>query len=199
MDLWTWIGIPFVGGVIGWVTNWIAVKMIFRPIRARRILGFRLQGLVGRRQPELAAAIGRVVGDHLVEHQDIVRSIGKLDLESLLATMLQRGLEPKVQELRSLPLIGGFLTEDRVRDIRDAMGRSVLAQRAVILDALEQGLAKGLDVPQLVETKVAAFEVEKLEAIILSVASRELAAITWLGGVLGVLIGFGQAWLSTLR
>jgi uncharacterized membrane protein YheB (UPF0754 family) len=54
-------------------------------------------------------------------------------------------------------------------------------------------------VPQLVETKVAAFEVEKLEAIILEVASRELVAITWLGGVLGVLIGFGQAWLSTLR
>jgi len=199
MDLWTWIGIPFVGGVIGWVTNWIAVKMIFRPIRARRILGFRLQGLVGRRQPELAAAIGRVVGEHLVEHQDIVRSLERLDLESLLATMLQRGLEPKVQELRSLPLIGGFLTEDRVREIRDSMGRSVLTQRAVILDALEQGLAKGLDVPRLVETKVAAFAVEKLESLILEIAARELTAIVWLGGVLGVLIGFGQAWLSTLR
>jgi uncharacterized membrane protein YheB (UPF0754 family) len=64
-DLWTWITIPAVGGFIGWSTNWLAVKMIFRPLRERRFLGIRVQGLVGRRQKELAAAIGRVVGNHL--------------------------------------------------------------------------------------------------------------------------------------
>lgn len=199
MDLWTWIGIPAVGGIIGWVTNWIAVKMIFRPIRPRRFLGIRIQGLVGRRQPELAKAIGRVVGTHLVEHKDVVRSLNKLDFDGLLSGMLQRGLEPKVQELRSLPLIGGFLTEERVRDIRNAIQQSVMTQRESILDEIEKGLAKGLDVPRLVEQKVAAFSVEKLEAMILEVASRELRAITWLGFVFGAVIGVGQAWMTTLH
>lgn len=199
MDLWTWIGIPLIGGVIGWVTNWIAVKMIFRPIRPRRVLGVRVQGLVGRRQPELARAIGRVVGTHLVDHQDIVRGFERVDFAGLLGGLLERGLGPKLQELRSLPLIGGFLTDQRVREIRDAIAQSVLAQRQPVLDALEDGLERGLDVPALVEQKVAAFPVEKLEALILEVAARELQTITWLGGVLGVLIGFGQAWLSTLR
>ncbi|MEO6593867.1 MAG: DUF445 family protein [Planctomycetota bacterium] len=191
-DLWTWITIPAIGALIGWSTNWLAVKMIFRPIKPRRFLGIRIQGLVGRRQQELAKAIGRVVGNHLVEHKDVVKSLNKLDFVGILGSVLDRGLAPKIQELRSLPLIGGFLTEARVADIRNSIGKSIMEHKETVLDEVERGLAKGLDVPQLVETKVAAFAVEKLEALILEVANRELRAIVVLGGVLGALIGLLQ-------
>ena len=191
-DLWTWITIPAIGAVIGWSTNWLAVKMIFRPIRPRRFLGLRFQGLVGRRQAELARAIGRVVGTHLVEHKDLVSSLDQLDFASILGNVLERGLAPKLQELRGLPLIGGYLTEARVADLRNAIVQSVMVHRQAMLDEVEKGLSKGLDVPHLVETKVATFAVEKLEALILEVAGRELRAIVVLGGVLGGLIGLLQ-------
>jgi uncharacterized membrane protein YheB (UPF0754 family) len=191
-DLWTWITIPAIGGVIGWSTNWLAVKMIFRPIRPRRFLGIRVQGLIGRRQQDLAKAIGRVVGTHLVEHKDVVKSLNKLDFGGVLSAVLDKGLGPKVQELRALPLIGGFLTEERVRDIRTSIVDGIMKHREAVMDEVEKGLAKGLDVPSLVEKKVAAFAIEKLEAMILEVASRELRAIEVLGGVLGVLIGVLQ-------
>ena len=191
-DLWTWITIPAIGGLIGWSTNWLAVKMIFRPIKPRRFLGIRVQGLVGRRQQDLAQAIGRVVGNHLVEHKDVVKSLNKLDFTGILANVLDRGLGPKVQELRGLPLIGGFLTEERVKGLKQSIVDSVMAHKDKMLDEVEKGLQKGLDVPDLVERKVAGFAIEKLEALILDVASKELRAIEVLGGVLGVLIGFAQ-------
>jgi uncharacterized membrane protein YheB (UPF0754 family) len=198
-DLWTWLTIPAIGGLIGWSTNWIAVKMIFRPIRPRRFLFFRVQGLIGRRQAELAAAIGRVVGNHLVEHKDVVKSLNKLDFGGILAGVLDRGLGPKIQELRALPLIGGFLTEERVRDIRNSIVDGIMKHKETVLDEVERGLAKGLDVPALVEKKVAGFAIEKLESLILEVARRELRAIEVLGGVLGVLIGLLQVGFVWLR
>jgi uncharacterized membrane protein YheB (UPF0754 family) len=191
-DLWTWITIPAIGGLIGWSTNWLAVKMIFRPIKPRRFLGIRVQGLIGRRQQDLAKAIGRVVGNHLVEHKDVVKSLNKLDFGGILGSVLDKGLAPKIQELRGLPLIGGFLTEERVADIRNSIVDGIMKHRETVMDEVERGLAKGLDVPALVEKKVAGFAIEKLEAIILEVASRELRAIEVLGGVLGVLIGLLQ-------
>lgn len=191
-DLWTWITIPAIGGLIGWSTNWLAVKMIFRPVKPRRFLFFRVQGLVGRRQQDLAKAIGRVVGNHLVEHKDVVKSLNKLDFAGILASVLDKGLGPKIQELRGLPLIGGFLTEERVRDIRNSIIDGIMKHKEAVLDEVERGLAKGLDVPGLVEKKVAGFAIEKLEAMILEVASRELRAIEVLGGLLGVLIGLAQ-------
>lgn len=193
LSLWTWITLPLIGGIIGLGTNWLAVKMIFRPLRPWRLFWLiPFQGLVPRRQKDLARSIGKVVGKHLVEHKDIVRGLNKLDFGKLLGGVLDKGLTPKIQELRSLPLIGGFLTEERVRDVRDAISNSILAHKDSILDEVEAGLSKGLDVPALVEQKVGAFPVLKLEELILDVARRELVAITWLGGVLGAIIGFGQ-------
>jgi len=198
-DVWTWITIPAIGGVIGLSTNWLAVKMIFRPVKPRRFLFFRLHGLIARRQHDLAKAIGRVVGNHLVEHKDVVKSLNKLDFGGVLGKVLDRGLGPKIQELRSLPLIGGFLTEERIVDIKQSITDSIMEHREEVLDEVEKGLSKGLDVPQLVEEKVAAFEVLKLERLILEVASRELRAIVVLGGLLGALIGLAQVGFLMLR
>ncbi len=197
-SLWTWILLPIIGGVIGLLTNLIAVKMIFRPLRRRRFLFVPFHGLVPRRQKEIARSIGKVVGNHLVEHKDIVKTFSRLDFDRLLGGVLDRGLGPKIQELRTLPLIGGFLTEERVADIKLAIQKSILQHKQAILDEIEKGLVDGLDVKAMVEKKVAAFPVEKLERLILDVASRELRAITLWGGVLGALIGLlqvGVVWL----
>ncbi len=191
----TWIGVPLLGGLIGYVTNWLAVKMIFRPIQPVAILGIRVQGLIGRRQQELAESIGRVVGDHLVQHEDVVRSLDKVDIERLFREVLDRGLAPKLAELRSLPLIGGFLTAERVDGIREAMVKRAVEHKGLLLEKLEEAIEQGLDVRALVTAKVAAFPIEKVEALIIEVAARELRAIVWLGGVLGALIGVGQVLL----
>ena len=47
----------------------------------------------------------------------------------------------------------------------------------------------------VVEEKVAAFPVQKLESLVLQVAAKELRAIEILGGVLGIVIGLGQVLL----
>jgi uncharacterized membrane-anchored protein YjiN (DUF445 family) len=166
--------------------------MIFRPMKPRRFLFFRVQGLVGRRQQDLAKAIGRVVGNHLVEHKDVVKALNKLDFAGILGKRARPGLGPKIQELRGLPLIGGFLTEERVGDIRNSIVRRHHDPQGGRARRGRTRPEKGLDVPGLVEKKVAGFAIEKLEALILDVASRELRAIEVLGGLLGVLIGLAQ-------
>lgn len=194
----TWIALPLLGGVIGYVTNWLAVKMIFRPIRPVNVLGVRVQGLLGKRQGDLAHSIGRVVGGHLVQHEDIVRALRGLDLEQMLREVLEPAMAAKVDELRSLPLIGGFLTTERVGSLRQSILKGILEHRGAMLKKLEQAVETGLDVDALVAEKVAAFPVEKLEQLVLDVARRELRAIEVLGGVLGVLIGFIQVLVVAL-
>jgi len=191
-SLTTWISVPLIGAFIGYVTNWLAVKMIFRPIKPRSFLGIRVQGLIGRRQKELAASIGKTVGTHLISHKDIVKAFNSIDFSSLISELLDKGLEAKVAQLRALPLIGGFLTQERVADIRQGLVDGILDHKELIRDRIEPAVEKSLDVRAMVAEKVAAFPVEKLEQLILEVSSRELRAIEWLGGVLGALIGLGQ-------
>lgn len=186
---------PLVGGAIGYLTNRLAVKMIFRPIEPRKILGFRVQGLIGRRQDEIAASIGRVVGKHLVSSQDIVGAFDKIDLEKVLSSAIEEGLAPKIAELRNMPLVGGFLTDERVADLRDGFVRTLVKRRELLFDHVQRAIEEGLDVQEVVTAKVREFQVERLESLILEVAARELRAIEILGGVLGLLVGLTQATL----
>lgn len=52
---------------------------------------------------------------------------------------------------------------------------------------------QAVGLPELVEEQVKRFPVERLEEIILGISGREFRAITWLGAVLGGIIGLFQA------
>lgn len=70
-----WLVPPAVGAVIGYVTNAIAIKMLFRPLRERRVFGVRVPftpGILPRERSALAESIGRMVARELLT-EEIVR------------------------------------------------------------------------------------------------------------------------------
>ena len=75
MDLWLIILLPLVGAIIGWCTNWLAVKMIFRPRKPIGLPGIRLMGLLPRRREELAENVARTVEKELLSVQGICQSL----------------------------------------------------------------------------------------------------------------------------
>ena len=190
---WTpWILLPLVGALIGYVTNTIAVTMLFRPHRPISILGFRLQGLIPKRQPDLARKIGQVVGTHLVEGSDLRHALEGVDVRPMAEKVIDKALEKKLAELSSIPMIGAFLTPDKLSGIRDGIVDSLVNHKELIVEELGHAIEEGFDVSEVVEAKVAAFPTEQLEKIILDVAKRELVAIEIWGAVLGAVIGLMQ-------
>ena len=67
--------LPFVSALVGLGTNFLAVRMLFRPRKAFKILGFKIQGLIPRRQAELARKIAQTVEEELISHDDIERAL----------------------------------------------------------------------------------------------------------------------------
>src|SRR5437588_354099 len=65
-------GAPWVllvcGPIVGWVTNWIAILMIFEPVEPKRILGIRFQGMFLRRPEPPRRAHARDAGERLLRH-----------------------------------------------------------------------------------------------------------------------------------
>ena len=61
-----WWLLPIFGVVIGYVTNLVAILMIFEPVEPRRILGIRFHGLFLRRQMEVANVYAGIIADEIV-------------------------------------------------------------------------------------------------------------------------------------
>ena len=69
---------PVIGSVIGYFTNYIAVKMLFRPYRQIKIFGIPLPltpGIIPKRQSDMARAIGSAIGQTLFTSSDIEKTI----------------------------------------------------------------------------------------------------------------------------
>src|SRR5690606_13202859 len=62
----SWLVLPLAGVVVGYLTNWIAVRLIFQPIYPHRFGPFVVQGLFMRRQPEVADVYARVIAEDVV-------------------------------------------------------------------------------------------------------------------------------------
>ncbi|MDO9493850.1 DUF445 domain-containing protein [Acetobacterium sp.] len=74
MDLSFFIG-PILGGIIGLITNGIAIRMLFRPLKAIKVLGLTLPftpGLIPKEKPRIAKSLGDVVANNLL-NQDVIK------------------------------------------------------------------------------------------------------------------------------
>ena len=64
-----WVGPILIGGVIGYFTNWLAIKMLFRPLKPVVLFGFRMPftpGILPRERDRLAVTIGESVSRELL-------------------------------------------------------------------------------------------------------------------------------------
>jgi uncharacterized membrane protein YheB (UPF0754 family) len=69
---------PLLGALIGYVTNYIAIRMLFRPLRPWRLWGVRLPltpGIIPAKRHELATRIGEMVGSHLVTSAEVAGAL----------------------------------------------------------------------------------------------------------------------------
>ena len=67
--------IPLISAFIGWVTNWVAIKMLFHPREPKRILGITIQGIFPKRQQQFAEKLGKLVSNEFLSFSDIEEKI----------------------------------------------------------------------------------------------------------------------------
>lgn len=187
-----WVLFPAVGALIGWLTNLVAVRLLFRPHRPVRVLGFTLQGLLPRRRVELAETIGRVVETELLNRDDLLEgALTPAVREQIAATVVRAAGEAA---LNRLP---GFLPEGLRLAVAGVVRNAAAAETQRFteeqLPGLAAGLVDGLDIAGVVRSRILALDLEQLEGLAYAVARRELRHIEWVGAVLGGLVGLAQA------
>ena len=183
---------PLVGALIGWLTNWIAVKLIFRPYLPVNILGYKLQGVVPKRRQELAISIGEVIEKELLSVDDLLGFMKSGEVLCSIEETLTQAL--KVRVLDRLPAFIPLSIRNAISDtIAEQMHRHLPSLIAEMTEKYGERFKEQFKIGEMVEAKVNSFPLERLEQMILSISSRELKHIEVLGGVLGFIIGLIQA------
>jgi uncharacterized membrane protein YheB (UPF0754 family) len=87
MEVLSWFLPPSFGFAIGYVTNALAIRMLFRPHREVRFLGLRFQGMIPRRKGDIAATISRTVVSELLREESVAARLAGPEVRSALQAL----------------------------------------------------------------------------------------------------------------
>lgn len=192
--------LPVIGALIGWLTNYIAIKMLFHPRQEVRVFFIPIQGVFPRRQKDLARKLGQIVSEELVSAEDVTAHLKEKATSQAvvdhIAMRLEEGIASRLP--RAFPMLAMFMSSDITAKIKKFLMDQIGSLNEELIDKLSGELEEELDVHRIVEEKVAAFSSDKLEEILFSIMRREFKFIELVGAVLGFLIGLAQVLLLSL-
>lgn len=183
-----------IGALIGWITNYVAIKMLFRPYKEINLGIFKLQGLLPKRKHEIGESIAEVIQNELVSLQEILHSLDGDKLEEKMNSVIDKILEEKLQKeiTKNFPMLAMFLSSDMLEKIKSIIKNSILENKETIVKMFSNYVEENVDFKGIIIKNVDAFSLEKLEEVTYTLAEREFKHIEVIGAILGAIIGFVQ-------
>jgi uncharacterized membrane protein YheB (UPF0754 family) len=80
------------GSVIGYITNWLAIKMLFKPHTEKRVFGIKVPftpGLIPKEKSRIAKSVGDAIGDHLLTSDTLIESLCSEEMNGKLRNWVE--------------------------------------------------------------------------------------------------------------
>lgn len=186
-----------IGGLIGWATNKIAIKMLFRPINPHRILGVNFQGVFPRRKDQIAVSLSNIIQEELLSKEVIMDQLFDSNKLNILKEKLKKVLVDKLVE--AIPSMAAMLLGGNVKAFVskyiDQHSDEIFQQ---MVDEFRSVGLENLDVYELVKKRLDDLDFYEFEKIIFGLMNKELRFVEVIGLVIGGLIGVVQYFITVL-
>ena len=189
----------FISATIGWITNWVAIKMLFRPHKEINFGLFKIQGLIPKRKAEIGSGIANIIQNELISVKDVISNIDREEfskrLNSSIDRVLEKNLKGKVKE--KFPVLQMFFSDRMAKDVSNTIKDIIMENQEKIFEIFSNYAEENIDFEIIISDKISNFSLDELEELITLLAKKELKHIEVIGAILGGLIGVAQ-YLITL-
>ncbi|WP_315322799.1 DUF445 family protein [Fusobacterium pseudoperiodonticum] len=187
-----------ISAAIGWITNWVAIKMLFRPHNEINLGLFKIQGLIPKRRAEIGIGIADVIQNELISIKDVIANIDREEfskrLNDLIDDVLEKNLKTKVKE--KFPVMQMFFSDKMAKDVSETIKGIVMENQEKIFEIFSNYAEENIDFSTIITDKISNFSLDKLEEIITGLAKKELKHIEVIGAILGAFIGLVQYFIT---
>lgn len=190
----------FISATIGWITNWVAIKMLFRPHKEINFGLFKIQGLIPKRKAEIGSGIANIIQNELISVKDVISNIDREEfskrLNSSIDKVLEKNLKGKVKE--KFPVLQMFFSDRMAKDVSNTIKDIIMENQEKIFEIFSNYAEENIDFEIIISDKISNFSLDKLEEIITLLAKKELKHIEVIGAILGGLIGVAQCLITLI-
>ena len=142
MDI-SYITAPLLGGIIGYITNDIAIRMLFRPHTAKYLFGIHIPftpGLIPKEKGRLADAIGGTISENLMSKEVLEKYLLSEEMVGKVRASVEDFIDAQIKNQETLSqFLGHYLTNEEIIDITNSANESITKQLSHKLTDKEVG------------------------------------------------------------
>jgi uncharacterized membrane protein YheB (UPF0754 family) len=190
--LW-WI-LPVFGLLVGYFTNFLAIKLIFRPLRAIKIGHLTIQGLFIKRQIEVSTEYSRMVSSKIINIENIFEYIIRGPGREKLTKIVQNQIEKTIEETAGIakPIIEIMKGSDVFEYIRNIASFKFMQELPMNIRNIFGYAENALDLEKVLRTKMISLSPEEFESFLRPVFKEDETTLIIIGAVLGGIAGILQ-------
>lgn len=178
--------LPVSGALVGYITNWIALKWIFEPLNPTKVGPFVLQGLFLRRQREVSAEFSAYISANILTSQEVWKAILSGANEQKLAEIIYSN--------------GPFLNAGTIGNIIGILRQNILSLPGAAVTTtgalLHQYTNDKLGLKKLLIERMSRLSPAEFEQVLHPIFQEDEIILIAAGGVLGGLAGGLQWWFN---
>ena len=188
-----WV-LPVGGALVGYLTNVLALKMIFEPKQPIKIGPFTIHGLFFRRQDEIAVEQGMLIASEIFNPEKVIEGVLKGPSSDKLFKLINKHMQQYMDDLSGYAKPIVLLTVGTGRYI--AVKARIIEETIVALEDsmvhLQDYIEEAMDVENTIIAKVKQLTPEQFERMIRPIFEEDEWMMKLGGGVLGMGVGFFQ-------
>lgn len=194
-----WWVLPVAGVIVGYTTNWIALKIIFSPVRERRIGPFRLQGLFIKRQPIAAEKWSEIVADEVVTIGNVAKNLMHGSQSDRTRKMIVDAIRPEVDRAVGIaaPIIRMTSEPEQYERVRERFAREGIEKTMEPLQDPAFNEDRSEAIREMITSRVKSLPPEGFVELLRPAFEEDEWMLIVMGGVLGFVAGWIQLLVVT--
>jgi uncharacterized membrane protein YheB (UPF0754 family) len=190
--------LPIFGVLIGWFTDWLALKMIFLPRKPRRFFGFyRWQGIFHKRRHQVATDYGTMIAEEIMTVPHLVEAVlrgPKSDrLFQIITREVERTMEAQAGAVK--PFMAITAGSDRFQEMKEAASAKAVERIPETVHHAETYAINALDVRNTIVSRMRMLSPIEFESLLRPAFRQDEWKLIAVGAVIGGLVGEIQSLL----
>ena len=183
-----WV-LPAAGFLVGYITNWLALNLIFEPREPIQIGPFRIQGVFIKRQREVATSFADVIAGRVLNAEQMVKHLTDGPSRDRVLGILEEQVEASMKEYERDAMVAMLVSKDKL-----AEAKADLLERVRNVDMSDSGQIKAFadqshHIHAQLEKNLAALDAAEFSGILRPVFQKDEWKLVLAGGVIGTGIG----------
>lgn len=182
--------LPLLSAAGGFFIVWLLSKSIFYPVQPITILGVRIQGVIPKQLPAIAAACGAWVKKEFDTSQ-LTRQISKPENFQKILPQVEEHIDNflKVKLPASMPMIGMLIGDRTISQLKSIFIAELESLFPVVMTGYMQSLQTDFDIEKIVREKITAIGPVAITQTLTATIEKPFRKALALGAILGFLLG----------